>query len=194
MIGIIDYGAGNLLSVANALARLGHTYTVCVEPAQLSNVERIILPGVGHYGAAARALRDGGMRDPLIRMASAGHPLLGICLGMQLLFEDSEEAGDEAGLALLPGHNRRLRAETVPHMGWNQVRWKTTGGSNDGHYYFAHGYVAEPRRPEQILATAELDGRELPAAVGRDRILGVQFHPEKSAELGMSLLEDFCRC
>lgn len=189
MIGVIDYGAGNLQSVANALDRLNVPFAVCTRPTEIDRVERIILPGVGHFGAAARAMAETGADESLRAAARAGKPLLGICLGLQLLLETSDEAPDLPGLGLLPGGNVRLEARRVPHMGWNRVRWN----GREDHYYFAHSFVADPR-PEHVLATAELEGREIPAAIGTGRILGVQFHPERSGERGLALIEEFCRC
>jgi glutamine amidotransferase len=189
VIGVIDYGAGNLQSVINALDRLGLPWTVCDRPAQIDEVERIILPGVGHFGAAARAMDETGMREALRCAVRDGKPMLGICLGMQLLLEASEEAPEVSGLGLLPGRSVLLEAERVPHMGWNRVRW--SGLVN--HYYFAHSFVAVPRK-EDLLATTEIEGRDIPAAIGSGRVLGVQFHPEKSGDRGLSVLEEFCRC
>ena len=189
MIGLIDYGAGNLQSVANALDRLDLPFTVCEQPSQIEAVERIILPGVGHFGAAARAMTQHGTGDALRTAARAGKPLLGICLGMQLLLEASDEAPGLPGLGLLPGRCVRLDAERVPHMGWNHVRWER----HAGYYYFAHGYVAAPQ-PEHVVATTSVDGREIPAVIGTGRVLGVQFHPEKSGERGLELMEELCRC
>jgi glutamine amidotransferase len=189
VIGVIDYGAGNLRSVANALDRLDLRFKVCERPDQVEEVERIILPGVGHFGAAARAMAATRTDDAIRGAAGAGKPLLGICLGMQLLLEASDEAPGVPGLGLLPGRNVRLDAARVPHMGWNLVRWDKRAG----HCYFAHSYVAVPR-PEHVVATAELDGREIPAAIGTGQTLGVQFHPEKSGDRGLALIEEFCRC
>lgn len=190
MTGIVDYGAGNLQSVANALDRVGAPYQVCRTPEQLEVMQRIVLPGVGHFGAAARTLQDSGMAPFLQHHASADRPLLGICLGMQLLLETSDEAPGAPGLGLIPGGNRRLTTRTVPHIGWNQVQWER----GDHHYYFAHSYAAAPLDPGDVLATVEQDGRTFPAVIGRGAILGLQFHPEKSGAPGLALLEEFCRC
>jgi imidazole glycerol phosphate synthase glutamine amidotransferase subunit len=189
MIGVIDYRAGNLQSVANALDRLRVPFAVCERSDQVAEAERIILPGVGHFGAAARALAETGTGEALRVAAEAGKPILGICLGMQLLLEESDEAPGVPGLGLLPGGNVRLEASRVPHMGWNRVRW----GAGEDYYYFAHSYVAAPRS-EHVVATTEVDGHEIPVAIGRGATVGVQFHPEKSGERGLELIEEFCRC
>jgi len=189
VIGVVDYGVGNLQSVVNALDRLSLPYAVCRRPEEVAAADRLLLPGVGHFGAAARAIEANGVAAALREAALAGKPLVGICLGMQLLLEGSDEAPGARGLGLLPGKSVALEAKRVPHMGWNLVRWN---GRRD-HYYFAHGFVAAPR-PEHVVATTELEGTELPAAIGRDRIVGVQFHPEKSGDRGLALLEELCRC
>lgn len=189
MIGVIDYGAGNLQSIANALDRLERPFAVCKQPGQLAEVERIVLPGVGHFGAAGRSLAASGMGDALRAAAGEGKPIFGICLGMQLFLEASDEAPGVPGLGLLRGRNVRLRTARVPHMGWNRVRWE----EHDGHYYFAHSYMAAAL-PGDRIASIELDGVEIPAVIGNGPLLGVQFHPEKSGDLGLALLETFCRC
>jgi glutamine amidotransferase len=198
VIGVVDYGAGNLRSVTNALEHLGVPFEICATADRIDRVERVVLPGVGHFGAAARTLAASGMHAALRRAAGARRPLLGICLGMQLLLDGSAEAPGAPGLGLLGGRSVRLETRTVPHMGWNGVRW---GGSTpiaaaaeDGHYYFAHSYAAEPADPRDVVAFTEIEGRAIPSAIGRERFLGVQFHPEKSGELGLALLEAFCRC
>lgn len=189
MIGVIDYGAGNLRSVANALDRLGAKYEVCDGPDAVVASDRIILPGVGHFGAAARSLAGSGIDRALRVCAGDGLPVLGICLGMQLLLESSDEAPGIPGLGILPGRNVRLPVRRVPHMGWNRVRWSVW----DEYFYFAHGYAARTA-PEHVVATVEIEGETVPAVIGRGKTLGVQFHPEKSGDRGLALLEEFCRC
>ncbi len=199
MIGVVDYGAGNLRSVANALDRIGVRFEVCHEASRIDGCERIVLPGVGHFGAAARSLARTGMLEALRRTAREQRPLLGICLGLQLLLDSSEEAPGAEGLGVLPGRSIRLDARTVPHMGWNQVSWSrpteaAPRAAEDGHYYFAHGYVAAPSDGADVIAATDIDDRSFPAAIGRGAVLGVQFHPEKSGDRGLALLDDFCRC
>jgi glutamine amidotransferase len=190
VIGVIDYGAGNLRSVGNALERIGLAYVGCAEPEQLAAVERIVLPGVGHFGAAARNLESCGMRAAIRDAAAAGRPLLGICLGMQLLLDGSDEAPGGRGLGLIEGRSVRLEARRVPHMGWNRTRW---GDGAESFYYYAHSYVVATDA-RFVVATCELEGRSLPAVVRHGSILGVQFHPERSGEDGLALLEEFARC
>lgn len=189
MIGVIDYGAGNLRSVANALDRLGFEYEVCDRPEAVVAADRVILPGVGHFGAAARSLASTGIDRALRVTAGDGVPVLGICLGMQLLLESSDEAEGVPGLGILPGRNVRLQARRVPHMGWNRVRWPYW----EEYYYFAHGFAARTT-PVHVVATVDVEGETVPAAIGRGKVLGVQFHPEKSGDRGLGLLEEFCRC
>ncbi len=192
MIGIVDYGAGNLRSVANALRQLELPYTTCERAEQLDRCERIILPGVGHFGAAARQLQSGGLGSKIIGLVESGRPLLGICLGMQLLFESSEEEPDVGGLALFAGGSRRLDGETVPHMGWNRLQWSDQREAD--YAYFAHGFEVLPAQSALIAATAPYEGRPLVAAVQRDRVTGMQFHPEKSGAYGLQLLRGFASC
>lgn len=198
MIGIVDYGAGNLKSVANAISRLNRPYRVCSEGKDLSTVDLVVLPGVGQFASAVRSLRSTGLFDELRAWGDRGKPIVGICLGLQLLFEASDEAPDVPGLALLPGHVSWLRAQTVPHMGWNRVEvlgesdWLTRSFS--GHYYFAHSFVAAPGPGAEISAMVEVDGMNIPAAVTGGAIRAVQFHPEKSADTGSALLERMISC
>ena len=195
MIGLVDYGAGNMRSVANALDHLGLPFEVCETPADLGRALRIVLPGVGHFGTAARRLSEVGMLEALRAQVEAGKPLLGICLGLQLLFAGSDEAPGEPGLGLLPGRTVRLEARRVPHMGWSRVVLERPFPlAEEGYYYFAHGYVARVDSPEHLVGTVTIDGRSVPAVVGRDGLWGVQFHPEKSGEAGLALLAGFARC
>jgi len=192
MIGIVDYGAGNLLSVANALRRLDLPFTTCEQAGSLESCSRIILPGVGHFGAAARQLQKTGMAAELVRLADGGRPIIGICLGMQLLFESSDEDISVPGLALMRGGSRRLDGETVPHMGWNTLRW--ADGSDPSYVYFAHSYEVRTDDATLIAATAPYEGRSLVAAVQSGAIIGMQFHPEKSGDYGLELLRRFATC
>jgi imidazole glycerol phosphate synthase glutamine amidotransferase subunit len=192
MIGVIDYGAGNLKSVANALDRCSCAYSVCSAPRDLDKVDALILPGVGQFAAAMRRLRQTGLDGALTGWARAGKPIAGICLGLHLLFESSEEAPEEPGLGLIPGRVTRLVAATVPHIGWNRLvtvgpaEW--LGDANGSHFYFAHSYVADAPTAKLVLATTEVDDRDIPAVIQRESIRAVQFHPEKSAVAGASLL------
>jgi imidazole glycerol phosphate synthase glutamine amidotransferase subunit len=198
MIGVIDYGAGNLQSVINALNHLGLPTRRCVTPDDLRGLDRLLLPGVGQFGAAVRRLADRGLDGAVLDRVDAGVPLLGICLGLQLLLQNSDEAVGVTGLGLLPGRTERLEASIVPHMGWNRVvadgPCPLIDGDDAPYFYFAHSYVARLDSPTMLAGYAELDGRQVPAIVGRDRIWGVQFHPEKSGRAGLDLLRKFAAC
>ena len=198
MIGVIDYGAGNLQSVTNALQHLESPSRSCVTPDDLARVDRLLLPGVGQFGAAVRRLAGNGLDEAILERVQAGVPLLGICLGLQLLFRQSDEAAGLMGLELLPGRTVRIEAKIVPHMGWNRVTLTRPCPLIDegetSYFYFAHSYVAHLDWPQLLAGTTELDGREIPAIVGRERIWGVQFHPEKSGSAGLALLRRFAEC
>lgn len=195
MIGIVDYGAGNLGSVENALAELGLPARRCSTATELATAERIVLPGVGHFGAAMRQLRANGLDTALGAAVAAGTPLFGICLGMQLLFAGSDEAPGVAGLGWLPGHCARLASARVPHIGWNLVRWQPAATAPaDGHAYFAHSYHVVGAAAADVWATVELDGVELVAACARGPVRGCQFHPEKSGRQGLGWLQEWLQC
>jgi glutamine amidotransferase len=198
MIGLIDYGAGNMQSVANALTHLDVPFRVCDGRGGLAGVDRILLPGVGHFGSAARHLCATGLMSAIREHALAGTPVIGICLGLHLLYGNSEEAPDAPGLDLLPGRVARLQASRVPHMGWNRVTCtastRITDAGATAHYYFAHGYVAADTRPDQVAGTTEIDSTAVPAIVGENNVWGVQFHPEKSGADGLALLRRLATC
>nr|MDD6336155.1 imidazole glycerol phosphate synthase subunit HisH [bacterium] len=198
MVAVIDYGAGNLASVGNALKHLGAPYRLVSQPGDLSGATRIILPGVGAFGDAAHKLALHGMDKALIHAAHSGVPLLGICLGMQLMFEDSQESPGVPGLGLFAGHIAKIPSAPglkIPHMGWNTLdiighppvyRGIPPGSS----VYFVHSYHAIPDDPAIVLATAAYDG-PVTAAVGRGNIIGMQYHPEKSGKAGLAMLQNF---
>jgi glutamine amidotransferase len=198
MIAIVDYGVGNLRSVQKGLERVGATAVVTSEPGELDAAQGVILPGVGAFGDAMANLRQRELLTPVLRQVEVGKPLLGICLGMQLLFEESEEMGRHPGLGLLRGRVVRFPdgALKVPHIGWNQLhdpRGAVLAGIKDGAYaYFVHSYYVQPEQPSDVLATTDY-GVEFAAVVGQGRIWGAQFHPEKSQEVGLQLLENFAR-
>jgi imidazole glycerol phosphate synthase glutamine amidotransferase subunit len=194
MITILDYGAGNLRSVENTLAILGASYQVTRDPFTLLGAKKIILPGVGHFGQMMRALDQMNMREPLRDLIQNGVPFLGICLGLQALFESSDEAPDQHGLALFPGAIRRFPADArVPHMGWNQIELQQESkllGNLAGrpHLYFAHSYYA----PITTVTTALCDySVPYTAVLESNNIYGVQFHPEKSGPLGLAIVRNF---
>lgn len=202
MIGIVDYGMGNLFSVSEALKRLDIPFFVSEKPEELAKADGLILPGVGAFKDAMVILNASGI-SPFIRdYVQTGKPLLGICLGMQLLFEESEEGGLSKGLGLLPGRVEKFlgtsEGETykVPHMGWNRLEWVNlspiTKELEEDYAYFVHSYYVKTDNPEIIIGKASYY-EEVPAVVGKDNIFGMQFHPEKSSILGVQLLTNFTK-
>ena len=197
MIGIIDYGVGNLFSLCSSCKAIGQEAFVSGDAAELAKADRLILPGVGAFEDAARKLRDTGMADFVRAQAAAGKPLLGICLGMQLLFERSYEYGCHEGLGLLKGQvvpmEGKLPPELkIPHMGWNALEVKGGGlldGTNGQYVYFVHSFFAE--NCEDSLAAVTEYGIPIPAAVEKGNIYGCQFHPEKSGNVGLNILRKF---
>ncbi|WP_308637300.1 imidazole glycerol phosphate synthase subunit HisH [Paenibacillus silvisoli] len=196
MIAIIDYGMGNLHSVSKAVERLGYEAFITADAKEIMDADGAILPGVGAFGDAMQNLRNTGLEEVTRFYAASGKPLLGICLGMQLLFSESEEYGQHQGLGLLPGSVIRFKGDfKVPHMGWNKLTFKQQSsplfnGLEEGHVYFVHSFHAKPQREEDLLAVTDYNG-PVTAIVGRGSVYGMQFHPEKSGELGMSLLRNF---
>ena len=201
MIAIVDYGVGNLFSLKSSLAAIGAEAVVTGEAEVLRRADKIILPGVGAFGDAADKLRATGLDAVVIDEAQSGKPLMGICLGMQLLFDKGYEYGEHAGLGLIPGEVRPI-AEVIPadykipHIGWNALRF--TGRKSplfryikEGDcVYFVHSFYAADC-DESVIATAEY-GAELTAAVQRGNVCGCQFHPEKSGKVGLNILKAFC--
>ena len=200
MIAIVDYGVGNLFSLKSSLGMIGAEAVVTGDEAVIANADRIILPGVGAFGDAAAKLRASGMDKAVCREAAAGKPLMGICLGMQMLFEKSYEYGEHDGLGLIKGSvvdmQGSIPAELkIPHIGWNALHftrdhalWKYI---KDGDFvYFVHSFYGADC-DESVIATAEY-GKELTAAVAVNNIMGCQFHPEKSGEVGLKILKAFC--
>lgn len=200
-VGIVDYGSGNLLSVRHALERCGAEVVLLAEPEHVQAADRVVLPGVGAYPAAMRRLAEAGLDAALVAHSRSGRPLLGICLGMQLLAEVGEEFGTTAGLGLIPGKVERLPAvdpkgspSRVPFVGWAESRG--TGLTAvfvpaDAHYYFVHSYRFIPDDPSDVLANYRFDGHDVVAAVGQGATVGVQFHPERSGPCGLRFLKLF---
>ena len=197
MIGIVDYGMGNLFSVSKALERLNAEYFISGDREELLSADALLLPGVGSFRDAMEVLQA----DTIKEFAASGKPLLGICLGMQLLFEESDENGLTKGLGLLPGKVRRFPGKTaegetykVPHMGWNKLEFVQSSpllkGLEEDYVYFVHSYYVSAENSEVLLAKADYH-EEVSAVVGKDNIFGMQFHPEKSSKLGMALLNNF---
>ena len=200
MVAIVDYGVGNLFSLTCSLRAVGAEVTVTGDSAVLERADRVILPGVGAFGDAAALLRQSSLDKTVMELAEGGRPLLGICLGMQLLFDYSAEYGHHQGLGLIPGSIQPIRPVVpadykVPHIGWNALRFTQKHPLfryiREGDcVYFVHSFYATDCGAHTI-ATAEY-GVPLTAAVARDNVWGVQFHPEKSGTVGLSLLRAFC--
>ena len=200
MVAIIDYGVGNLFSLQSSFAAIGVEAEVTADPETIRRADRVILPGVGAFEDAARKLREAGLDRVVKAEAAGGKPLMGICLGMQMLFERSYEYGTHEGLGLLKGEIRPIAEQIgeglkIPHMGWNALRIKKESPilkyNREGDYvYFVHSYSAV-NCGESLLATVEY-GSELTACVGLGNVFGCQFHPEKSGSIGLRILRAFC--
>lgn len=192
---IIDYGMGNLHSVSKAVEAVGAVPIVTAEKRVITAAEKIILPGVGAFGDCMKNLQATGLVPELIKHIKSGKGFLGICLGMQLLFESSEENSGVAGLGIFKGAVKRLTTEyKVPHMGWNRLKLKAasplTAAADGSYVYFVHSFHAVPKDSNIITAVCDY-GTEITAAVGRDNIQALQFHPEKSGEVGLKMLQAF---
>ncbi|CAN5727045.1 imidazole glycerol phosphate synthase subunit HisH [soil metagenome] len=189
-IALIDYGTGNLHSLIKALEIGGATVRIEQDLEEALNADAVVLPGVGSFGAATMQLAGGSAAGAAL---SSGKPCLGICLGMQLLFDTSEE-GAGAGLGVLGGRVRKLHSRRLPHMGWNEVMMMDDplfAGLDDLLAYYANSYVVEPLDPSDVIAWTQYGSERFPAAVRRDSVWGVQFHPEKSGAPGLRLLRNF---
>ncbi|UQZ34324.1 imidazole glycerol phosphate synthase subunit HisH [Paenibacillus sp. PK3_47] len=199
-VAIVDYGMGNLHSVSKAVERLGYKSLVTGDAREILAANSVILPGVGAFSDAMEHLRETGL-DLVVKEAAAGsQPVLGICLGMQLLFSSGEEHGVHEGLDILPGSVVRFAPRDgykVPHMGWNKLSFRQPESPllkdlEEGHVYFVHSYHALARQESDLLAVTDY-GHPVTAVVGRENVFGMQFHPEKSGELGMKLLGNFLK-
>jgi glutamine amidotransferase len=194
---LIDYGAGNATSVERALQRLGAASQRSNSPESIAKAEALLLPGVGHYAALIRALDERALRAPLLDAIKRGVPFLGVCLGLQALYETSDEACELRGLHLLPGSVRSLPSTVkLPHMGWNQLKLTRSsrlleGISADAYFYFAHSFAATNANGEAVAICNH--GADFAAVIEKQNIFGVQFHPEKSADAGARLLQNFLR-
>jgi imidazole glycerol-phosphate synthase subunit HisH len=194
MIAIVDYGAGNLVSVKKAIDSLGHQCAISTDPTQVAHADKVVLPGVGHFASTA-ILGRSGLCDEIKHTISRGIPFLGICVGMQWMFEGSEESPETSGLGLLPGKCERFPATVKsPHVGWNSLTHRSSsrlfrGIESSPYFYFTHSFHAPSN--ESTVACCEY-GEVFSAAVERGHIFGVQFHPEKSGEIGLKLLRNFC--
>ncbi len=198
MIAIIDYGAGNLASVEKALRFIGCEAEITDDKKRIGAADGVILPGVGSFGDCMNSMRSKGLDAAVIRAADSGKPFLGICLGLQLLFENSEESPGIPGLGILKGHIRRIPSDTglkVPHIGWNSLQITQRNGifrsvDQNAYVYFVHSYYLDAADKSQVAATAEY-GVKIDAAVQTGNICAVQFHPEKSGNVGLEILRNF---
>lgn len=199
LIAVVDYDMGNLHSVCKGLEKTGAIAKVTSSAKDLEQADAIVLPGVGAFDPAVKHIRERGLEEPIKAVIASGKPFLGICLGLQILFESSEE-GKEPGLGILPGKVRRFRPEadlTIPHMGWNQLEltqpkcllWEYL--STQPWVYFVHSYYVDPTQPEIRAATVTHGSQTVTAAIARDNLMAVQFHPEKSANVGLQILSNF---
>ena len=200
MIGIINYGLGNLFSLRSSFEAIGEDVIVTGDPKEMAACDRLSLPGVGAFRDAANLLSETGLDEVIKKEAASGKPILGICLGMQLLLDISYEYGEWKGLGLIPGAIRPIKEKIdenllIPQIGWNALklfhRHPLFADTNEGDYvYFVHSYYADAS-PEHVIATTEY-GAELTAAVAKDNVIGCQFHPEKSGPVGLKILRRFC--
>lgn len=199
MTAIIDYGVGNLFSLISSFEKIGEEAVITAEPSVLAEAERIVLPGVGAFRDAMEKLKASGLIPALNEQIAKGKPVMGICLGMQLLFDKSFEYGEHAGLGIIPGEIRPINAKglKIPHMGWNSLTFCGNKHplfseiKNGDFVYFVHSFYAA-NCSESIIATTEY-GITVTAAVAKDNVMGCQFHPEKSGEIGLSILKAFCK-
>jgi len=198
LIAIIDYGMGNLRSVEKALEKLGYEASISDDPRAINDAKGVILPGVGAFADCMTNLQSAGLEGSVYESMRSGKPFLGICLGLQLLFEESEEDGLHKGLGVFKGRVRRLPdGQKIPHMGWNQVKYSNKApifedvpeGSN---FYFVHSYYVDPA-DDSIIATTTDYGVEFTSSVWSDNVFAVQFHPEKSGDVGLKVLDNFGR-
>lgn len=196
MLAIVDYGVSNLRSVHKAFEHVGAEAVVTGDPAVIARADAIAFPGQGAFGDAMRHLRQHGLVEPLRLAVAAGKPFFGICLGLQLLFEASDEMGCHQGLGILPGRVERVQTpHKIPHIGWNQIHPARPHPLLDGvppgaYAYFDHSFVVCPADPSLILATTDY-GADFVCAVARDNIMAVQFHPEKSQQVGLQIVHNF---
>ena len=200
---IVDYGVGNIHSAMKGLKRFTADVVLSEDPTEIRAASALVLPGQGAFEAGMEGLRVRGLLDAVTQAAADGKPILGICLGAQLLLERGEEFGDWNGLGFLPGAVVRfppLNGEKTPHMGWNAIRepapgrWKDTaleGVPPGAEMYFIHSYILQPSDPAHVLATTEYGGVTFPSVIAKGKMIGCQFHPEKSGEMGLRILERF---
>lgn len=198
MIAIIDYGMGNLRSVAKAFEAVGHQAVVTRDAGVIASASHVVLPGVGAFGDCMANIERYGLAQPIHAAVQSGKPFLGICLGLQVLFSESEEFGRHTGLGIIPGKVKRFRADPalkVPHMGWNEVFYRAQcpvfeGIADGAHWYFVHSYYVDPE--DRAVATATTTyGVDFVSAIWRNNVVACQFHPEKSQAVGLRLMKNF---
>lgn len=201
MIGVLDYGAGNLKNVCRALDYLNYSYLLISEKSHFNQVDKLIIPGVGAFAVAMQKLQEYDFIDSIINFAKSGKPILGICLGMQLFFEKSYEFGETNGLGLLFGPVKAIptmsdngQSHKIPHIGWNELIPNSSSLRQQliqpkDSVYFVHSFMAEPKFAEDVVAYCDYHGIKIPALVARDNITGCQFHPEKSGKTGLLLIQ-----
>ena len=205
-IGILDYGAGNMINVSRAVEHLGYKFELVSSPFELSRVNKLIMPGVGAFPVAMDNLGKLGLIDFIIEFANEGNPILGICLGMQMLFEKSSEKGITSGLGLLKGSIKKIPSDSetksvikIPHIGWNNLIINDSENelvkniNISDSVYFVHSYMAVDYSKESLIASCSYGGSNIPAIVQNKNITGCQFHPEKSGKVGLKILENFLK-
>jgi glutamine amidotransferase len=196
-IAVLDYDSGNLHSVSRALAAVGGDVLVTSDPAEVASADALVIPGVGRFGQCVQALRERGLDAAVKDFVGTGRQVFGVCVGMQVLFEASDEDPDP-GLAVLPGRVRRLAGGVkIPHIGWNQVAWRghhpyRNGVGEDAWFYFVHSFAPDPEEPAPALGRTEY-GTAFGAVVARDNVFATQFHPEKSGAAGLRLYANFVK-
>ncbi len=197
---LIDYGAGNLRSVANAMRAIGIDPNIAASPEQLGETTHLVLPGVGSFGNCMEELQNRRLLDPIREWLAAGRPYFGICLGYQILFDSSEETPGVAGLGFVPGTVKRFKEQPglkIPHMGWNSVIPKKPESGNwaglgaEPYFYYVHSYFPVPHDPSVVAATTEYGADNFAAAIELPNVLACQYHPEKSQEAGLRLIRNF---
>jgi glutamine amidotransferase len=198
MITIIDYGAGNLRSVVNAISRLGYEAKVTTSPAEVLKAQAVILPGVGAAADTMANLRQQGLDEPIRQFVASGKPFLGVCIGMQVLLSDTEEGGNQQCLGIIPGRVRKFAPGLkVPHMGWNQLKQKKAhpifkGIADGANFYFVHSYYVEPEDKGLVAGETEY-GVAFCSVIAQDNLIATQFHPQKSGEVGLKIYDNFIR-
>ena len=196
MIAVVDYGMGNLRSVQKAFEHVGAGAVIVDRPEDIDAAERVVLPGVGAFGDAMSNLKTAGLIAPIVRAISEGRPFLGICLGLQLMFAESEEMGQHRGLGILPGKVKRFpEGQRVPQIGWNEVRIQREtallyGVPDRSYFYFVHSFFVASKRDEDVVGVTDY-GIDYASIAGNGRAFGVQFHPEKSQDAGLKILKNF---